>query len=71
MGTICEICGQGDDRGFLGKLLTGGGSVFQVKTCPTCGITFCSNCGVFPKGTKMVTSLNAASKVVCPRCNGD
>ncbi|GEM_PF-5408327 len=72
MRKICEICGAVEPS-RLDKL-RGVGMVFKIKTCPKCGLTYCSNCGVaknqFDKFRGSISPLAATNLSACPNCYG-
>lgn len=73
MELVCGICGAGQSSGSTAsifKVLAAGTGV-DVRRCPSCGFVYCTDCGVLPKGTKVIFSHNAAARVVCPRCHPD
>ncbi|MDD4051084.1 MAG: hypothetical protein PHR28_04175 [candidate division Zixibacteria bacterium] len=73
MGLVCGICGTGQSSGKTASIFETfvAGDAVDIRQCPTCGFVYCANCSVFPSGTKVVFTINAAKKVGCPRCNQD
>jgi hypothetical protein len=73
MELICGICGEGLSPGpttSIFKVLAVGTKV-DIRHCPDCGFVYCADCGVLPKGTKVIFGLKAAARLVCPRCHPD
>ncbi len=78
MSLKCEICGLCDERSMLQQVISTGKRTYWVRQCRQCKLVYCSDCGVFAKGTrKTVFGLAAfggrsvADKVECPKCNQD
>jgi len=67
----CEICGASfEDVPLAGRLVAKGFGLFAIKTCPICGLTFCSNCGVAKKKPSIFATTSTLVKLAeCPRCN--
>ncbi len=63
MNSVCEVCRRVTMSHY-------------IRTCSACGLTYCFDCGVLPRGTNRLLGIvglvaSGGRTVVCPRCNPD